>query len=71
MNATILLDNEMVRLADTFSPEFNIVDLDYFKVNKNLYLPSSIIATLSNYLHNEDNNKVDKDPVFEKLVSTG
>jgi anaerobic C4-dicarboxylate transporter len=72
MNATILLDNQMVKMADNFSAEHNIISLDYFKVNKNLYIPSTIIATLANYLNAEDENKKpDKDPVLQKIMSVG
>jgi len=71
MNATILLDNKMAEIAKKFSPHYNIIDIDG-KVNKNLYIPSTTVATLSNFTHmREDSRSPEDDPVARKLLGAG
>ena len=70
MNATILLDNHLAELSKNFSPHYNIVDLDYYKINKKLYIPSTTVATIANYLHTKEPEldlTKDKDSVLEQL----
>lgn len=63
---TPLLDNEMAEIAHRFTPEHNIAELDYYKINGNLCLPDTTIATIANYLndHEEDDPNC---KVFQKL----
>jgi len=66
MNLTLLLDEKMGNMAKTLEPHHNIVDLDYFKINGNLYLPSTIMPNIANYLL-FPNEEDDKD-VIKKLM---
>jgi hypothetical protein len=59
MNATILIDNKLAELASAFDYHYNIVDLDYFKINKILYIPSTTVATIANYLHTKEDEIID------------
>jgi len=67
MNLTLLLDEKMSNMANTLQPHYNIVDLDYFKINGNLYLPSTIIPNITNYLLSP-NDSVDDSDVIRKLL---
>jgi len=65
----LLTDRKMAELAKSFNPHYNIVDLDYFKVNGNLYLPSTVMPNVANYLDMDDSEVDLKDPVLQKLIS--
>jgi len=67
MNLTLLLDEKMSNMANTLQPHYNIVDLDYFKINGNLYLPSTIIPNITNYLLSPNDSEDDSD-VIRKLL---
>jgi len=59
----------MANLAKTLSPHYNIVNLDYFKINGNLYLPSTVVPSISNYLSMEENEKdIDDSIIINKLM---
>ena len=67
MNGIILLDNEMTEIAKNFECHYNIIDLDLTKINKNLYIPPTTVATITNYLHhNESENK--NCSIYKKLL---
>ena len=66
MNATVLLDYKTAVMAKNFEHHFNIVDLDYYKINKWLFIPSPSIATLTTYLA-IDEKTLDNDPILKKL----
>jgi hypothetical protein len=69
MNLTLLIDEKMNNMAKTLDPHYNIVDLGYFKVNKNLYLPSTVMPNIANYLLTEDRNDgVDDNDIVNKLL---
>ena len=69
MNLYLLADEKMANLAKTLQPHYNIVNLDYFNINGNLYLPSTIMPNIANYLQHPDNEGVDDTDVIEKLLS--
>lgn len=50
MNAAILLDNHLVKLANGFSPHFNGVALTNYQVSGNLHMPKTHSFLLSKYL---------------------
>ena len=54
-------------MANTLQPHYNIVNLDYFKINGNLYLPSTIMPNIANYLLTP-NEGVDDSDVIKKLI---
>ena len=69
MNGIILLDNKMAENAKNFESHYNIIDLDLTKVNKNLFIPPTTVATLTSYLHH--NEKEDKNcPIYKQLVNS-
>jgi len=68
-NLGFALDVKMENMMKNFSPHYNIVDLDLFKINKNLYLPPTTMVTLSNYVVSTVNTKDNKScPVYSKLL---
>ena len=67
MNLTLLIDEKMADLAKTLEPHYNIVNLDYFKINGNLYLPSTIIPNVANYIDKDLDDKVNDKEVIDKL----
>jgi len=67
MNLTLLIDEKMANMANTLQPHYNIVNLDYFKINGNLYLPSTIMPNIANYLLSPNDSEDDSD-VIKKLL---
>ena len=68
MNGILLTDEDMTEIAKNFSPHHNIVDLDYYKINGNLFLPPTTVASLTNYL--KDREEEDPNcPIYKKLIS--
>ena len=60
----------MSKMATTLQPHYNIVNLDYFKINGNLYLPSTIMPNIANYLMTPEVEKEKNDmAVIKKLLS--
>jgi len=71
MNVLILPDIKTTELSKKFSAEYNLANLDYYKIGKNLFMPSTIIATITNYLNkDEEIVPVDKDPVAMELLNS-
>ncbi len=67
MNLILLIDNKMADLAKTLEPHYGIINLDYFKINGLLYIPSTILPTVASYLTSET-EEVKDDPVAKKLL---
>lgn len=68
MNGILLTDKDMTEIAKNFSPHHNIVDLDYYKINSNLFLPPTVVAGLTNYLKDEEEQDPNC-PIYKKLTS--
>jgi len=68
MNVFPLHDDFMFERFKVFDPHFNILDLDLFKVNKWLYIAPPTIATMSNYLREQEPEKKDCE-VYKKLLT--
>lgn len=68
-NVGLALDLDMEKMMDNFSPEYNIIDLDYNKVNKNLYLPPTTVATVASYMVKEEEQD-DECPIYKKLLES-
>jgi len=68
MNLTLLIDEKLGEMSKTLEPHYNIVNLDYFKINGNLYLPSTIMPNIANYLLTPDNDKQDDADIIKKLM---
>ena len=57
-------------MANKLQPHYNIVNLDYFKINGNLYLPSTIMPNIANYLMTPEAEEEKNDmAVIKKLLS--
>ena len=69
MNGILLTDKDMTEIAKNFAPHHNIVALDYYKINGNLFLPPTTVAALANYLKDEEPQDSNC-PVFKKLISS-
>ena len=69
MNLTLLIDERMSNMARTLAPHYNIVNLDYFKINGNLYLPSTIMPNIANYLASPESKSGSDSDVIKKLIA--
>ena len=68
MNGTLLLDNWIAEKAGNFAPHYHIIDVAFDKlINKNLFLPPTIVGTIANYLKEQEEQDND-DKVLDKLI---
>jgi len=69
-NILVLNDNYMADLAiKSFASHRNIINLNSADVNKILYLPPTLVATVSNYL--KDTEEEDPNcPVYQQLINS-
>lgn len=68
LNSVLLLDKTMDDLGKRMEAHKNILDTDYFKVNKNLYFPPTLLVNLSNYMVTKSEQDEQCD-VFKELES--
>ena len=71
MNVLVLLDNKTTELAKVFSPEYNLANIDYYKIGKLLFMPSTLVATITNYLNKDEGSlNPQQDPVAMELINS-
>jgi len=49
MNAFILLDNNLIKLANGFKPHFNVPKFGDYEISGNLNIPNTSLITLAAY----------------------
>lgn len=68
MNAFLLLSNYLIKLANGFSPHFNVPKFGDYEVSGNLNLPNTNAITLAAYLSDSElSNGKDKCEVYDLL----
>ena len=68
LNFAVLLDNNLINLAEVFSPHVNAPALDVHRISGNVNLPKTSSLTLTSYLdmdEGEDENCM----IYKKLLS--
>ena len=54
--------------AKNLSPHHNIVDVGYYKINKNLYLSPTTVLNISNYIMSDDEEEDPECPIYQELL---
>ena len=70
LNAFVLLDNNLIKLANGFKPHFNIPRFSDYKVSGNLNIPNTNLITLASYMSDEfdkENINEENDEVYNLL----
>lgn len=67
MNATLLLSNELSKMANVFEAHHNIVDVGIYKIGGKLNIPTTAVMNISNYL---DKKEVESQfcEIFDELI---
>jgi hypothetical protein len=68
MNLILLIDEKMHQNALTLAPKYNIVSLEYFEINGYLYIPSTVMPNIANYIKNNEDMSGNDEPVLNKLM---
>ena len=58
----------MAEKAKNFAPHKNVPDLDYYKISGNIYLPPTLVASLSNYMVRQEEQD-ENCPIYNKLLN--
>ena len=68
LNFAVLLDNNLIELAEVFSPHVNAPALDVHRISGNINLPKTSSLTLTSYLDMDEGDD-DSCPIYKKLMS--